>query len=119
MPQNGSLGEQYAAQALQKKGYRIAEMNFRCRYGEIDIIAEKDGYIAFVEVKTRAANSLYSPGEAVTASKQRKIITTAQHYLLQSQSKLQPRFDVFEVVTASKNDFRVIKSDHIENAFGA
>ena len=48
MPQNGSLGEQYAAQALQKKGYRIAEMNFRCRYGEIDIIAEKDGYIVFV-----------------------------------------------------------------------
>ena len=61
----------------------------------------------------------YSPAEAVTASKQRKIITTAQHYLLQSQSKLQPRFDVFEVVTASKNDFRVIKSEHIENAFGA
>ena len=118
MPKNGILGEQYAAEHLQKSGYRILDTNFSCRFGEIDIIAEKDGYIAFVEVKTRASNSFYSPAEAVTASKQRKIIITAQHYLLQSQSKLQPRFDVFEVVTASKNDFRVIKAEHIENAFG-
>ena len=118
MPQNGMLGEQYAAEQLRKKGYQIVAVNFRCRFGEIDIIAEKDGYIAFVEVKTRASNSFYSPAEAVTAAKQHKTITTAQHYLLKSQSKLQPRFDVFEVVTASKNDFRVIKSVHIENAFG-
>ena len=116
--QNGLLGEQYAAEALKKKGYRIAAANYHCRFGEIDIIAENEEYIAFVEVKTRAANSLYSPAEAVTASKQQKIIVTAQHYLLQSQSKLQPRFDVFEVVTASKSDFRVIKAEHIENAFG-
>ena len=118
MSQNGILGERYAAEQLRKNGYRIVDANFRCRFGEIDIIAEKDGYIAFVEVKTRASNSFYSPAEAVTAAKQRKIITTANHYLLQSQSKLQPRFDVFEVVTASKNDFRVIKAEHIEDAFG-
>ena len=115
----GNYGENLACKYIKDKGYEILSRNFNCSYGEIDIIAEKDGYIVFVEVKTRAANSLYSPAEAVTASKQRKIITTAQHYLLQSQSKLQPRFDVFEVVTASKNDFRVIKSEHIENAFGA
>jgi len=118
MPQNGYLGEKYTAELLIKKGYTIVAQNFRSRYGEIDIIAENDRYIVFVEVKTRAANYISRPAEAVTAQKQQKIIKTAQLYLLKSQTQLQPRFDVVEVITASKNDFRVLETQHIENAFG-
>ena len=116
MPQNGSLGEQYAAQALQKKGYRIADMNFRCRYGEIDIIAENGDCIAFVEVKTRHTGSLVSGFEAVTASKQRFIIRTAEAYLLRNGSELQPRFDVAAVEYDGE---RICGIDYIENAFDA
>jgi len=118
MPQNGALGEQYAAEYLLKKGYKIAARNFRSRFGEIDIIAENAGFIAFVEVKTRERHYISRPAEAVTFQKQRKIIKTAQYYLLQNEKGLQPRFDVIEIVTASKNDFHVLEVEHIEDAFG-
>lgn len=118
MSQNGALGEQYAADWLQGRGYRIVERNFHTRFGEIDIIAEKGEVIAFVEVKTRAANALARPCEWVTASKQRKLIISAEIYLSRRKCSLQPRFDVFEIVTADKNRFDVIEAQLIENAFG-
>ena len=116
---NGVLGENYAEKLLIQKGFSILERNFHSRYGEIDIIAANDEFIVFAEVKTRAANSVYRPAEAVTVSKQQKIIKTAQSYLLRFETDLQPRFDVIEIITASKNDFVVIEKTHIENAFGA
>lgn len=118
MSQNGALGEQYAAEYLLKKGYRISARNFRSRYGEIDIIAENADFVVFAEVKTRDRNYIFRPSEAVTVSKQRKIIKTAQYYLLENEKGLQPRFDVIEIVTASKNDFHVLEIEHIEDAFG-
>ncbi len=118
MTQNGALGEQYAAAYLIKKGYTIAERNFRSRFGEIDIIAENDEFAAFVEVKTRSADYISRPAEAVTLQKRRKIIKTAQYYLLNNEKGLQPRFDVIEIVTVSKDDFRVLEIQHIEDAFG-
>ena len=117
MSDNGRLGERYAAGSLERKGYKIAAQNFRCKFGEIDIIAEKGDIIAFIEVKTRAADSFYRPVEAVTAAKRRKLIKTAQLYMLKSQSALQPRFDIFEVITADKDGFRVLSAEHIEDAF--
>ena len=71
----GNLGEDFAAKYLQDEGYTILERNFNTRMGEIDIIAQKGKYIAFVEVKSRADDCLYLPREAVTHSKQRKICT--------------------------------------------
>ena len=76
------------------------------------------GRIAFVEVKTRAANALARPCEWVTASKQRKLIISAEIYLSRRKCSLQPSFDVFEIVTADKNRFDVIEAQLIENAFG-
>ena len=118
MPKNGMLGEQCAAEHLIKKGYEIIGKNVRSRYGEIDVIAKNDEFILFVEVKTRASDYLFRPSEAVTLQKQKKIIKTAQQYLIDNANELQPRFDVIEIVTVSKNDFRVLEIEHIEDAFG-
>lgn len=118
MPQNGKIGEIFAAQHLQKQGYRIVGMNYHSRYGEIDIIAEKEEFIVFVEVKTRSIRSFARPMEWVTASKRKKIILSAESFLLDNPVELQPRFDVIEIITADKTDFYVKEMQHYENAFG-
>ncbi|HWP51840.1 MAG TPA: YraN family protein [Clostridia bacterium] len=117
MPTNGALGEQFAADYLKTQGYCILETNFHTRFGEIDIIAQKDDILAFVEVKTRAATMLYTPAEAVTATKQKKLITAAMQYLQAYPNDLQPRFDVVAIVTASKNSFQVVNMTHFIDAF--
>ncbi len=98
----GKSGEDRVAAFLRKQGYSILKRNYMSRYGEIDIIAEKDGYIAFVEVKTRKEKSLVSGEEAVDARKQQRIMLTAEDYLSKTECELQPRFDV-AVVTVLKN----------------
>jgi putative endonuclease len=77
----GRTGERLAAEALARRGYRILERNFRCRYGEIDLVAEQQDDLVFVEVKTRRGEAWGRPEEAVTERKQRKIVQTALHYL--------------------------------------
>ena len=105
-----------AARFLREKGYTILSSNYRCRQGEIDIIAAYDGYIVFTEVKTRRQDSMYTPREAVTVSKQRRLIQTAAIYLCNYPSALQPRFDVVEVVTDSTS-LRVVEINHIIGAY--
>ena len=112
----GDFGEEQAARCLRRKGYRIVERNFRCRQGEIDIIAEKGGYIVFVEVKERRDARFAAAREFVTAAKQRRILTAAQLYLAQSGSERQPRFDVIEVYAPQGAEGRVTVR-HLENAF--
>ena len=112
----GSLGERTAAAWYQNNGYRVVQMNYRQRFGEIDIVAEGKGCIIFSEVKLRAENSLVRPCEAVTYSKQKKIIMTAQMWLLQHRTVLQPRFDVAEVI---HRNGEILSCQVIENAFGA
>jgi putative endonuclease len=114
---NGARGERYAAKALEEKGYTVLARNYSTRYGEIDLVAENGECIAFVEVKTRAARWIVSPAAAVTLSKQRRIIRTAAEYLSQNPTDLQPRFDVFAIVTARMDDFKVLSAEHFEGAF--
>lgn len=114
---NGRSGEQYAAKQLLQKGYRILAQNYHSRYGELDIIAAKDGILAFVEVKTRAKTYLASGLDAISVAKQRKIIKTAQLYLIEQPSELQPRFDVYEIITHSTKCFTVLSEQYIEGAF--
>lgn len=115
----GAAGEVLAARFLRDKGYTILAANYRCRFGEIDIIAADDQYIAFVEVKTRSEDALFLPREAVTEAKQRRIVRTAALFLqgFENPRNLQPRFDVIEVVTAKDNPLRVVELDHIMGAF--
>ncbi len=110
----GQRGELAVARFLREKGYKIVTANYRCRLGEIDIIAEDERYICFVEVKTRGENSRYAPADAVDFNKRKKTIATAQLYLAQHPTSKQPRFDVAEVFV-KKGDIQ--KIHHIKNAY--
>ncbi len=112
----GNLGETAVAEELKKKGYIISTRNFRTKYGEIDIIAENNDEILFVEVKTRAYGSFAKPQEYVNSPKKRRILISADIYLKNNGFGLQPRFDVAEVFLGTTGDFEI---NYIENAFGA
>lgn len=113
----GNFGEEETVKYLRKKGYKILECNFNVRGGEIDIIAHKNGYVVFVEVKTRKDDQLGSGAEAVTYTKRQKIIKAAQYYLLKV-GECDVRFDVVEVIGNIENGmFKLQKLNHIENAF--
>lgn len=113
----GKWGESLVADDLRKKGWKIRSVNYRCRFGEIDIIAEKKGILALVEVKLRK-NAAYAPARAfVTAEKQRKLRAAAEVYLMQHPSVLQPRFDVAEVYAPEGSNTREPVIIYIENAF--
>lgn len=112
----GDMGEELAVKYLKKKKYKILNNNYKTKSGEIDIIAQKDDYIVFVEVKTRGKNSLITPAEAVDKAKQEKLIKTAFEYLAKTRTDKQPRFDVVEIYADAEKtkDYTV---NHIENAF--
>ena len=94
----GRTGERLAAEKLVSCGYRILERNFRCSYGEIDLIAEHGEDLVFVEVKTRRGEAYGRPEEAVTVRKQRRIMQVASHYLdLHNCSERSWRVDVVAV----------------------
>lgn len=79
--QIGARQEQFACEWLERRGYRIVERNFRCRSGEIDIVAREGGYLVFVEVKYRSSGENGLPQEAVDWRKQRAISRVALYYL--------------------------------------
>ena len=116
---SGRIGEQKAEEYLKRNGYRIIDRNYSCRFGEIDIIAENDGFIVFAEVKTRKTNSCVSGREYVTVSKQNKILITSRFWLQSHGScSLQPRFDVIEVQYSEIDGCFMTESiEHISNAF--
>ncbi len=124
MTQNGlgNLGEDYACEVLAALGYELLERNFRSRFGEIDIIAKKDGFLCFIEVKTRGENAMGRPAAAVTVSKQRKILKTSEYYITLHQREiqrqdLQPRFDCIEVFADAAGEPTAY--EFIKNAFTA
>ncbi|MCX6002266.1 MAG: YraN family protein [Chloroflexi bacterium] len=83
--ESGRLGEQLACAALKKKGYKIIETNYRCRQGEIDIIALHKDCLVFIAVRSKAGNSFGSPEESVTTQKKQRLISTAMDYLSNHQ----------------------------------
>lgn len=108
----GDRGEDYTARYLEKQGLSYCGAELAQRYGEIDIIAENEEYLLFVEVKTRRAGSMV-PGEAaVTAQKQQKLRFTAESYLLEHPTDRQPRFDVAALIVEGDKllDFTYYKS---------
>ena len=95
----GAWGEATAAEYLRRKHYKIGAVNYRCRVGEIDLIAQKGRELAFVEVKLRRNANFAEPREQVTAAKQRRILLAARHFLAQHPESGEHycRFDVAEV----------------------
>lgn len=112
----GHWGEKKAASYLRRKGYSILEMNYSCRFGEIDIIAKKRGFVVFAEVKLRKNSDFAEAREFVTSAKQRRIISTAAMWLEENDTGLQPRFDVIEVYAPEGMGGKT-RINHIENAF--
>lgn len=111
---NGIIGENLASNYLLEKGYFILERNFRSKVGEIDIIAQKEQVIIFIEVKARSNINYGFPYESVNYRKQQKIIRTAQNYIkFKGLTDCQFRFDIIEVFLKMNGN----KINHIQNAF--
>lgn len=106
----GQIGENAAADVMRAKGYTILKRNYRCRYGEIDIIAEKYGEMAFVEVKTRQSLKFGRPCEAIDEEKKNHIRKTARSYLNEMREKgYVPRKYNYQIVE--------VTIEHTEYAF--
>ncbi|WP_172962256.1 YraN family protein [Hydrocarboniclastica marina] len=109
---NEALAERY----LLKQGMTIQARNYRCKAGEIDLIARHGDTLVFVEVRYRGNSSFASGEESVTRSKQRRLIRAAQHYLLYTRLDCPCRFDVLAINQTLLGRSRV---HWIDNAFDA
>lgn len=99
----GSWGEDVAVRHLLTAGYVVLARNWRCREGELDVVAQRDRVLVFVEVKTRSGPAYGDPAEAVTAVKARRIRLLAARWLVDArpQGSFDLRFDVVGVVRQS------------------
>lgn len=93
----GAWGEALAAEYLRKKHYKILASSYRCRFGEIDLIAANRAYMVFVEVKLRKCADFAAAREYVDTRKQDRLRVTASMYLAQNPSNLRCRFDIIEI----------------------
>ena len=106
----GRTGERLAAEALISNGYSILERNFRCRLGEIDLVAEEEQDLVFVEVKARRGIASGLPEDALTIRKRRKLIEVASYYLdLHACSDRSWRIDVVAVQFSSSGKLEEIR----------
>lgn len=113
----GQWGEAQAAEFLRQKGFRITSSRWKCRYGELDLVAEDGDFLCFVEVKLRKNGSFGTPGEAVGLRKQEKLRAAALLYLAEHPTALQPRFDVIEIYAPQGQNTQTPELYHWENAF--
>ena len=108
---SGAWGEALAAEYLRKKHYKIVAAGFHSRFGEIDLIVADRKYLVFVEVKLRKTASFAQAMEYVDTRKQDKIRVTAEIYLSQNPTNLQPRFDVIEIYARRGRQRPIRRSD--------
>jgi putative endonuclease len=111
----GAWGEQMAARHLEAKGYEIVARNWRCRRGEIDLVAQAGAVVVFVEVKTRRGRALGLPEEGLTPHKSRRLVELAQLYLAQQNLEdVEWRLDLVAVELDSSG--KLLRCEHIANA---
>lgn len=111
----GKWGEGVAGRFLQEKGYVLLETNYRCRWGEVDIVAQEGDELVFVEVRTRRGVQYGTPEESVTAAKARRLVATAQEYLQEhNQDNAGWRIDL--VAIKLDGDRRVQEIAHLRHA---
>jgi len=111
----GDFGERVARAHLEAKGYRILATKFRVREGEVDIVAERDGVVAFVEVKTRRGDAMGSALEAIDGRKAQRLLLAAEAFA-QEHPELPPdrRIDLIAIDLDATG--RVVSLQHIESA---
>ncbi|MGB1285698.1 MAG: YraN family protein [Aggregatilineales bacterium] len=112
--QTGNTGEQLARKCLKKKGYHILAENWHCQYGELDIIAQQGQTIVFVEVKTRHGKNMTNAFAAITPSKRKKLITSAQLYLSEHHyNDMAWRIDAIGITLHGRHAPQIV---HVEDA---
>ncbi|BAN36308.1 hypothetical protein SCD_n02501 [Sulfuricella denitrificans skB26] len=109
----GAEAERLAATFLQRQGLKLVETNYRCRFGEIDLICKDQNSLVFVEVRLRGNDAFGGAAASITAGKQHKLVLAARHYLQQLRSFPACRFDVVLLRSLRDNDI-----EWIRNAFG-
>ncbi|MGG4220774.1 YraN family protein [Paenibacillus jamilae] len=111
----GTMGEEAAASFLEHLGYRILERNWRCRSGEIDLIAKQEHILVFIEVRSRSSSKYGTPAESVTARKITQVRQTAAVYLHMNGIGDAPvRFDMISVRLSAET---AVVTDHFKDAF--
>lgn len=111
--QTGAQAEQLAASFLQRNGLQLVQANYRCRFGEIDLVCRDRDTLIFVEVRLRGSESFGGAAASITAGKQHKLVLAARHYLQQQRPTPACRFDVVLLRGLRDNDI-----EWIRNAFG-
>ncbi len=113
--QTGRLGERLARRHLETLGFKILDANYRTRWGEIDIVAEKDAELVFVEVRTRRSRSMGTPEESLTKAKRSHLVAAAEEYIQGSDARYEDwRIDL--VAVELERSGAVSRIDVIENA---
>ena len=114
----GDRGEDLTGDYLLAHGCTLLDRRWRCRYGELDLVArDAGGTVCFVEVKLRRNDDIMTARESVTLSKQRKLRAAALLYLQAHPTQLQPRFDVAEIYAPQGTATRHPHINYLENAF--
>lgn len=113
----GAWGEALAAEYLRKKRYKLLASGYSSRFGEIDLIVMNRKYLVFVEVKLRKTADFAEAKEYVDRRKQDRIRMTAQLYLAENPTQLQPRFDVIEIYAPEGTNSPRPEIHHLEDAF--
>lgn len=113
----GDAAEQAAVELLERGGYRVVERNFRCPWGEVDVVAERGELLCFVEVRMRSSAAWGDPAHTVSWAKQRRVTRAALHYLFERGGGRDRmiRFDVVSVL--GRGEGAVL--EHIPDAFDA
>ena len=94
MTGRGAAAEELAAMFLEGRGLRIVERNYRCRFGEIDLVARSGAVLVFVEVRARKSEAFGGAAGSITAAKRRRLVAAARHYLAKHRVSRACRFDV-------------------------
>ncbi|MBU8897081.1 YraN family protein [Corallococcus sp. H22C18031201] len=112
----GNTAEDSAVRFLEARGWRVRARNWTCRYGELDVVAERDEFVCFVEVRMRSSTVCGEPVDTVSFAKQRRVVKAAMHYLFQYDVRERMvRFDVISVVGRGAH----ATVEHIPGAFDA
>lgn len=116
MPNNlGKIGEDLAKKFLADKGFKILHTNWRFKHKEIDIIAEDDEYLVFIEVKSRSTDWYENPQDAVTKTKQKFILEAAEEYIFEKNVQKESRFDIIAIIKQGDK----IDIEHIPDAYNS
>ncbi len=113
----GEWGEIYTARYLRERGYQIVASNYRCRFGEADIISIRKKTMVVTEVKARSGKMIARPAEFVGNEKQRKLALTAASFAAMMKYDYPIRFDVAEVIFPESDNYKVYKINYMEDAF--